>query len=143
MVDPRLRPAVDQYEHPETSKDVAWLLAGGDVFPFTPRTATRDGVDFDHVCPTTPRTARRTGPHNARSAASDPAPLEDPRRVPLPRVRTGTRLWQTPHGACVLVDDTGSRRLRQDEATMMLAAPPGIDIYLADTGIDLSGYDAC
>ena len=61
-----MRRRVDAYEHPEVVKDHVWVQTGGDCFPFTPRTATRDGVDYDHAVPyddTGP--PGQTGPHNS------------------------------------------------------------------------------
>ncbi|RYG64356.1 hypothetical protein EON64_14160, partial [archaeon] len=54
------------YLAPEVIKDHVWTQTGGDCFPFTPRTATRDGVDYDHAVPyddTGP--PGQTGPHNS------------------------------------------------------------------------------
>ncbi len=60
-----MRRRVDAYEHDETVKDQVWLLAGGEVFPFSPRTATRDRVDFDHSTPYDPTgPPGQTGAHN-------------------------------------------------------------------------------
>src|SRR5690606_17719124 len=44
VIDHRTRHRVDAYEHPETLKDQVWTQSGGDVFPFSPRTATRTSV---------------------------------------------------------------------------------------------------
>ena len=44
VLDLRMRRRVDAYEHPEIIKDHVWTQTGGDCFPYTPRTATRDGV---------------------------------------------------------------------------------------------------
>ncbi len=73
------------YEHDETLKDKVWLLAGGDVFPFNPRTAARDRVDFDHSTPYDPTgPPGQTGAHKLRTITPPTPPLEDPRRLPLP-----------------------------------------------------------
>jgi hypothetical protein len=142
--DTALRPRADQYEHPETSKDIAWLLGGGDVFPFSPRSATRDSVDFDHVEPYDPEgPPGQTGPHNTGPLRRTHHRWKTHGGFRYRACGRGRALWQTPFGTCVLVDEHGSRRLSQDEATMMLGAPPGVDIYLAGTEIDLSGYASC
>lgn len=39
-------------------------------------------------------------------------------------------MWQTPHGLTFLVDHTGTRRLDDTEAAMVLGAPPGVEIYV-------------
>ena len=48
VIDHRVRPRVDAYEHPEAVKDHVWTQSGGDVFPFSPRSATRDRVQTPH-----------------------------------------------------------------------------------------------
>ncbi len=66
VLDLTMRRRVDAYEHPETIKDHVWAQTGGDCFPFSPRSATRDGVDYDHSTPyddTGP--PGQTGPHNS------------------------------------------------------------------------------
>lgn len=131
VLDLAARPRVDQYEHPETHKDLAWLLAGGDLFPFSPRTATRGLVDFDHVIPYDPDAGPgQTGPHNC-------APLRRThhRWKTLAGFRyricgPGRVLWQAPQGTCVLVDHAGTRRLTPEQAETLLTARPGIDLYL-------------
>lgn len=66
VLDLRMRRRVDAYEHPEIVKDHVWTQTGGNCFPFSPRTATRDGVDYDHASSyddTGP--PGQTGPHNS------------------------------------------------------------------------------
>ncbi|CAA9402349.1 MAG: hypothetical protein AVDCRST_MAG32-3045, partial [uncultured Nocardioides sp.] len=48
VLDLAMRRRADAYEHPEVVKDHVWTQTGGDVFPYSPRTATRNAVDFDH-----------------------------------------------------------------------------------------------
>ena len=116
----------DAYEHGTTLKDTVWLLTGGDVFPFTPRTATRDGVDFDHV-----KAYDRDGPPG-QTGTHNSGPLR--RRHHRWKTHGGYRcrqagpgrhLWQTPHGLCFLVDHTGTHPLDPDRAEVILTAPPG------------------
>ncbi len=93
VLDLRERRRVDAYEHPESTKDHVWVQTGGDCFPFTPRTATRDGVDFDHAIPyddTGP--PGQTGSHNSGPSAPQPSPREDPRRTH----HSSRRPWSTP-----------------------------------------------
>ena len=137
---------VDRYEHPETLKDHTWLLAGGDTFPYTPRTATRDTVDYDHPTPYDHGThdnaapPGQTGTHN-----SGPLRRRHHRWKTHGGYRTrqagpGRYLWQTPHGTCHLVDPTGTHPLDPETAELILTAPPGVDIYPTDTDIDLTEY---
>ncbi|WP_182524376.1 DUF222 domain-containing protein [Nocardioides dongkuii] len=129
----------DAYEHPEPVKDQVWLTAGGDAFPFSPATATRAAVDFDHAVPYLPPDRGgppgQTGTHNS-------APLR--RRHHRWKTHGGYRVrpagpgryvWQTPHGLCLLRDHHGTRRLTDGEAELILTAPPGVDIY---PGVELA-----
>ena len=129
---------VDAYEHGTTLKDTVWLLTGGDVFPFTPRTATRGGVDFDHV-----KAYDRHGPPG-QTGTHNSGPLR--RRHHRWKTHGGYRcrqagpgrhLWQTPHGLCFLVDHTGTHRLDPDRAELILTAPPGIDVHVPDVRLEL------
>lgn len=82
VLDLRERRRVDAYEHSEDIKDHVWTQTGGDCFPYTPRTATRDAVDFDHAIPyddTGP--PGQTGPHNS-------GPCEDDIIEPRPSAAT-------------------------------------------------------
>ena len=132
VLDLATRPRVDAYEHPERLKDHTWLLAGGDVFPYS-TAATRDSVDLDHLVPYRPPDhggpPGQTGPHNA-------APLR--RRHHRWKTHGGYRgraagpgryLWLTPHGLGFLVDDQGAHALTERDADLMLTAPPGLDLY--------------
>lgn len=131
VVDHRLRPRADAYEHPDPIKDHVWTQCGGDVFPWTPRTAVRDRVDFDHTDNYDPGgPPGQTGPHN-----SGPLRRSSHRWKTFGgyRCRTagpGRHLWQTPHGLCFLVDADGTHRLSKAEARLMLSAGSGLEIYL-------------
>ena len=128
----------DQYEHADSLKDLIWLLTGGDVFPFAPRTATRDGVDFDHSTPYVPDgPPGQTGTHNS-------GPLR--RRHHLWKTHGGFRcrqagpgrhIWQAPSGDCYIVDHTGTHRVRPVHAEMILTAPPGVDVYPMDWSVTM------
>lgn len=126
----------DRYEHADRLKDQVWLLNGGDVFPFSPHTATRDGVDFDHV-----KAYDRDGPPG-QTGTHNSGPLR--RRHHRWKTHGGYRsrqagpgrhLWQTPHGLCLLVDHTGTHRLDPERARIILNAPVGVDVYVPDVEI--------
>lgn len=130
VLDLRMRRRVDAYEHPEIVKDHVWTQSGGDCSPYAPRTATRDGVDYDHSTSyddTGP--PGQTGPHN-----SGPLRRTNHRwktfggyscRVAGP----GRHLWRTPHGLALLVDHTGTTRLTPHQADVMDDASDGVEIY--------------
>ncbi|MDR7251299.1 hypothetical protein J2X46_000271 [Nocardioides sp. BE266] len=132
VLDLRLRRRSDAYEHPEMIKDHVWSQSGGDCFPFTPRSATRDTVDFDHAVPyddTGP--PGQTGPHN-----SGPLRRRHHRTKTLGGFTTrvvgpGRHLWRTPHGLAYLVDHSGTTRLTDRQASAMTEAPDGVELYFA------------
>jgi hypothetical protein len=137
VLDLRRRRRVDAYEHPEDIKDHVWTQTGGDCFPFSPRTATRDHVDYDHAIPyddTGP--PGQTGPHNS-----------GPLRRRHHRAKTfggftarvagpGRHLWRTPHGQAFLVDHTGTTRLTREQADTIAEAPDGVEIYFSKVAVD-------
>lgn len=131
VLDLSARPKFDAYEHPETVKDQIWIQSGGDVFPFSPRTATRAQVDFDHSSPYDPDgPPGQTGPHNSGPLRRRHHRWKTHGRYRCHTAGPGRHLWQTPNGLCLLVDGSGTRRLGDDEAEVMLSAPEGVEIYL-------------
>ena len=133
VLDLRFRRRVDAYEHPEAIKDHVWAQCGGDVFPFSNRSATRAAVDFDHSVPFDPGgPPGQTGAHNC-----GPLRRRHHRWKTFGgyRCRTagpGRHVWQTPHGLCLLVDHRGTRRLDPEQAEVMLSAPAGVEMYVSD-----------
>jgi hypothetical protein len=127
------RRRVDAYEHADRVKDHVWAQAGGDVFPFSPRTATRDRVDFDHSTPYVPPARGgppgQTGPHNSGPLRRRHHRWKTYGGYRCRQAGPGRYLWQTPHGLCYLVDHTGTRTLTAEQAEVMLAAPDGVEIY--------------
>ncbi|QZY29712.1 hypothetical protein [Nocardioides coralli] len=133
VIDLNGRVRTDAYEHPDPLKDRVWLLAGGDVFPHSPRSATRAAVDFDHS------TAHVAGGPPGQTGSHNSGPLR--RRHHRWKTHGGYRcrqsgpgryLWQSPWGVCTLVDHTGSHRLAPDDAELILTAPDGVDLYPSD-----------
>ncbi len=49
----------------------------------------------------------------------------------------GRHLWQTPHGLSYLVDHTGTRKLDDDQADLILTAPEGVEIYVPQVSLVL------
>lgn len=136
VLDLAARRRVDAYEHPEVLKDQAWLLAGGDVFPFSPRSATRDGVDFDHAVPYRPHgPPGQTGSHNSGPLRRRHHRWKTRGGYRCRQVGPGRYFWSTPHGLGFLVDPGGTHRLTPEEVEVMDAAPDGVEVYFA--GLDL------
>jgi hypothetical protein len=134
VIDHRIRTRVDAYEHPDPLKDHVWTASGGDIFPFSPRTATRADVDFDHAQPFVPPEdggpPGQTGAHNSGPLRRRHHRWKTHAGYRVRQSGPGRHLWQTPHGLCYLVDDTGTHRLAPGDADVILTAPPGVDIYL-------------
>src|SRR5690606_5788026 len=136
VIDHRIRHRVDAYEHPEALKDQVWIQTGGDVFPFSPRTATRTGVDFDHATAFRPPSSGgppgQTGAHNSGPLRRSHHRWKTHGGYRVRQAGPGRHVWQTPHGLCYLVDPDGTHRLSDTEADLILTAPPGVDIYPDD-----------
>ncbi|NPC42680.1 hypothetical protein [Nocardioides sp. zg-1230] len=131
VLDLAQRRRVDAYEHPEAVKDHVWVQTGGDCFPFTPRTATRDGVDYDHAIPyddTGP--PGQTGPHNSGPLRRRHHRTKTHGGYTTRVVGPGRHLWRTPHGQAFLVDHTGTHRLPEQQGTAMAEAiQDGVELY--------------
>jgi hypothetical protein len=131
---------VDTYEHPTALKDQVWLLTGGETFPFSPRTATRDDVDFDHTNPfddTGP--PGQTGTHNSGPLRRRHHRWKTHGGFRCRPAGPGRHLWQTPHGDCYLLDHHGTTRLTQTETTIHLTAPDGLDVYTPRFQVEYAG----
>ena len=133
VLDLRMRRRADAYEHPETVKDHVWAQTGGDCFPYTPRTATRDGVDYDHAIPyddTGP--PGQTGPHNSGPLRRSHHRTKTHGGLTTRVVGPGRHLWRTPHGHALLVDHTGTTKLTDHQgASMAEAIEDGVELYFA------------
>jgi hypothetical protein len=133
VLDLRMRRRVDAYEHPETVKDHVWVQTGGDCFPFTPRSATRRGVDFDHAVPyddTGP--PGQTGPHNSGPLRRRHHRTKTHGGLTTRVTGPGRHLWRTSHGLAFLVDHTGTRRLADGQAEAMVEAiEDGVELYFS------------
>ncbi|GIM62721.1 hypothetical protein Pve01_92960 [Planomonospora venezuelensis] len=131
VLDLAQRRRVDAYEHPEVVKDHVWVQSGGDCFPWTPRTATRDGVDYDHAVPyddTGP--PGQTGPHNSGPLRRRHHRTKTHGGYTTRVVGPGRHLWRTPHGQAFLVDHTGTTRLTEQQGTAMAEAiQDGVELY--------------
>ena len=139
VIDLNGRVRTDSYEHPTSLKDRVWLLTGGETFPYAPRTATRDQVDFDHPTPyQADGPPGQTGTHNSGPLRRRHHRWKTHGGFRCRQAGPGRHLWQTPHGDCYLVDHTGTGRLPQPHAEAILTAPEGVDIYPTDFTINLA-----
>ncbi len=107
----------------------------GDCIPFTPRTATRGGVDFDHAVPhddTGP--PGQTGPHNSGPLRRRHHRTKTHGGFTTRVVGPGRHLWRTPYGQAFLVDHTGTRRIADRQASAMAEAiEDGVELYVTPT----------
>jgi hypothetical protein len=131
VLDLAQRRRVDAYEHSDVVKDHVWVQTGGDCFPYSPRTATRDGVDYDHAIPysdTGP--PGQTGPHNSGPLRRRHHRTKTHGEFTTRVVGPGRHLWRTPHGRAFLVDHSGTTQLPAAQAAAMLAAiDDGVELY--------------
>jgi hypothetical protein len=131
VLDLAQRRRVDAYEHPEVVKDHVWVQTGGDCFPYTPRSATRDSVDYDHAIPyddTGP--PGQTGPHNSGPLRRSHHRTKTHGALTTRVVGPGRHLWRTPHGHAFLLDHTGTTRLTEQQGTAMAEAiEDGVELY--------------
>lgn len=140
VMDLRERRRADAYEHSDPLKDHVWTQTGGDVFPYSPRTATRDQVDFDHSTSyDTHGPPGQTGPHNSGPLRRRHHRWKTHGGYRCRTVGPGRHLWQTPHGLSFLVDHTGTHRLDDAQADLILTAPPGVEIYLPGVRLVVDG----
>ncbi|MGA8256371.1 MAG: hypothetical protein WB767_07320, partial [Nocardioides sp.] len=134
VIDLHLRNRQDAYEHSEPLKDHVWLAAGGDVFPYSPQTATRGNVDFDHPEPYVPpdhgRPPAQTGTHNSGPLRRRHHRWKTFAGFRVRQAGPGRYLWQSPNGLCLLRDASGTHRLCDAQAELILGAPPGVEMYL-------------
>ena len=99
--------------------------------PYTPRTDTRDTVDYDHAIPyddTGP--PGQTGPHNSGPLRRRHHRTKTHGGFTTRVVGPARHLWRTPHGLTYLVDHTGTTRIPEHHATAMTdAADDGVELY--------------
>jgi hypothetical protein len=120
VLDLRMRRRVDAYEHAEVVKDHVWPQTGGDCFPFTPRSATRDRVDFDRAVPydaTAP--PGQTGPHNAGPLRRRHHRTKTHGGHTTRVVGPGRYLWRKPHRQSLPRRPPGTKRLDDGQAEAM------------------------
>lgn len=146
VLDLAMRRRADAYEHPEVVKDHVWVQAGGDVFPYSPRTATRAAVDFDHASPYVPPDCGgppgQTGPHNSGPLRRRHHRWKTHGGYRCMVAGPGRHLWQTPLGQAYLVDHTGTHRLTREQADLISDAPGGVEIYFSDVVLQPAGLRA-
>jgi hypothetical protein len=120
------------YEHPESLKELVHLTTGGDYWPYA--TSTSRSVDYDHPIPyvdTGPPGDRppQTGNHNSGPLGRRHHRWKTHAGYRARQCGEGRYVWRSPHGLGFLVDATGTRRISDQEALLILNAPPGVDIY--------------
>ena len=150
-----IRPVVDlndrvrctAYEHPESLKERVHLVTGGDYWPYAVSTSRR--VDYDHPTPYHSDTGPPGKPGRPQTGTHNSGPLG--RRHHRWKTHAGYRsrqagdgryAWLTPHGLGFLVDHRGTRPIPRAHAEMIIDAPPGLDLYPSDIGIELGPTSA-
>ena len=134
VVDLSDRVRTTAYEHPEKLKERVHLVTDGDYWPFATSTSRR--VDYDHptpyVDPGDGGPPGQTGTHNSGPLGRRHHRWKTHAGYRSRQCGQGRYVWLTPHGLGFLVDHTGTRRITRAEASMILEAPPGVDVYTSD-----------
>jgi hypothetical protein len=134
VIDLNDRVSVNSYEHPSWMRDRRLLSMPADYFPYAVAVpGLADRVDLDHPTPyDEDGPPGQTGLHNS-------GPLG--RRHHRWKTHAGYRArqsgttrwaWRTPHGRHYLVDQTGTRRIDDEEGAMIMDAPHGVELYFAE-----------
>ena len=145
VVDLSDRVRTTAYEHPEKLKERVHLVTDGDYWPFATSTSRR--VDYDHptpyVDPGDGGPPGQTGTHNSGPLGRRHHRWKTHAGYRSRQCGQGRYVWLTPHGLGFLVDHTGTRRITRAEASMILDAPPGVDVYTSDlrVAVDLLRAD--
>jgi hypothetical protein len=106
---------VDCYEIPDQMREAVHLIVPADAFPFASSTSRR--TDIDHTIPyrqlnaSGPRGQTRIG--NLEKLTRFHHRVKTHGRWQVKQPFPGVFLWRSPHGRMFLVDQTGTRRLRQ------------------------------
>lgn len=139
VVDLSDRVRTTAYEHPEKLKERVHLVTDGDYWPFA--TSTSRTVDYDHptpyVDPGDGGPPGQTGTHNSGPLGRRHHRWKTHAGYRSRQCGQGRYVWLTPHGLAFLVDHTGTRRITRAEASTILEAPPGVDVYPSDLRIDV------
>jgi antitoxin (DNA-binding transcriptional repressor) of toxin-antitoxin stability system len=130
------------YEHPESLKQRVHLMTNGDYWPYA--TSTSRAVDYDHPTPYrepheswTRERREQTGTHNSGPLGRRHHRWKTHAGYRARQSGQGRYAWLTPHGLGLLIDHTGTHRIPTDHATMIINAPPGIDIYPTPVRVQL------
>ena len=130
VIDLSNRVRTTAYEHPESLKELVHLTTNGDYWPFA--TSTSRQVDNDHPIPyddTGP--PGQTGNHNSGPLGRRHHRWKTHAGYRARQCGAGRYVWLTPHGLGFLVDHRGTHRISRQEASLIIDAPPGVDIYPA------------
>jgi hypothetical protein len=134
VIDLNDRVSVNCYEHPTRVRERRLLSMPADYFPYAVAVpGLADRVDLDHPTPyDEDGPPGQTGLHNS-------GPLG--RRHHRWKTHAGYRArqsgttrwaWRTPQGRHYLVDQTGTRRIDDEQGAMIMDAPEGVELYFAD-----------
>ena len=120
------------YEHPESLKERVHLTTGGDYWPYA--TSTARNVDYDHptaydAITTSGRPTRPDRHPQLRPPGPATSPVQDPRRLPRPTMRTRPLRLADPTRARLPRRRPRHPTHHRKHARMILDAPPGVDIY--------------
>jgi antitoxin (DNA-binding transcriptional repressor) of toxin-antitoxin stability system len=134
VIDLNDRVDLNCYEHPAALATQRRLTTPGDYFPYAAAVpGVTDRVDLDHPTPYDPQgPPGQTGMHNSGPLGRRHHRWKTHAGYVSRQSGTARWVWRTPYGRHYLVDHRGTHRLDVEGGAMVMDAPRGVEIYLAD-----------
>jgi len=134
VIDLSDRVSLDCYEHPTWLRERRLVITPADCFPYANGVPGLAGSpDLDH--PTSydeHGPPGQTGLHNSGPLGRRHHRWKTHAGYSARQSGTTRWVWRTPHGRHYLVDHTGTRSLDDRSGALIMDAPSGVEIYLAD-----------
>ncbi len=134
VVDLNDRVSLDCYEHPTWLRHRRLVITPADCFPYAAGVPGLAGkTDLDHPTPyDADGPPGQTGLHNSGPLGRRHHRWKTHAGYSSRQSGTARWVWRTPHGRHYLVDHLGTHRLDDDAAALIMDAPPGVEVYLAE-----------
>jgi hypothetical protein len=135
VIDLNDRVSLSCYEHPTWLRERWLVITPTDCFPYAagvPGLAGR--TDLDHPTPYDEQgPPGQTGLHNSGPLGRRHHRWKTHAGYAAARQSGTSRwVWRTPLGRYYLVDHTGTHRLDDDTGAMIMDAPQGVELYVAE-----------
>ncbi len=137
VVDLNDRVSVNCYEHPTWLRERRLVISPADCFPYAagvPGLAATP--DLDHPTPyVDDGPPGQTGLHNSGPLGRRHHRWKTHAGYSSRQSGTTRWVWRTPQGRHYLVDHTGTHHLDDDEGALIMGAPAGVELYLAELAL--------